>query len=207
MMLTPITPTPELGEVVRILAFAPPSVTGGRPASYEPGEFRNGPHQTRSEGVTDERPEPYESGQRTVTCSRCGAAVGSDENVLVRGPSYRQRRWTQEFLCIDCVNNRGRYEDVPWSTWCARQMGRTWRDYQNWCAHCGRPFLGVATRRWCSEACGEAARAARRDRTRPPIPARRCEMCGELIDATRGDAKFCSSACRQKAYRQRKAAT
>jgi predicted nucleic acid-binding Zn ribbon protein len=30
-----------------------------------------------------------------------------------------------------------------------------------------------------------------------------CEVCGEALTATRGDAKTCSAACRQKAYRRR----
>jgi hypothetical protein len=31
-----------------------------------------------------------------------------------------------------------------------------------------------------------------------------CGGCGEVLDGKRGDAKFCSPACRQKAYRVRK---
>ena len=30
-----------------------------------------------------------------------------------------------------------------------------------------------------------------------------CEVCGEALTATRRDAKTCSAACRQKAYRRR----
>jgi len=30
-----------------------------------------------------------------------------------------------------------------------------------------------------------------------------CEVCGEQFTATRRDAKTCSPACKQKAYRQR----
>ena len=32
---------------------------------------------------------------------------------------------------------------------------------------------------------------------------RRCRTCGELFGHTRSDAAYCSSACRQRAYRQR----
>ena len=32
---------------------------------------------------------------------------------------------------------------------------------------------------------------------------RRCAACGELFGHTRSDAAYCSSACRQRAYRQR----
>jgi hypothetical protein len=32
----------------------------------------------------------------------------------------------------------------------------------------------------------------------------RCHVCGETFEASRGDARYCSNACRQDAYRKRK---
>jgi hypothetical protein len=32
-----------------------------------------------------------------------------------------------------------------------------------------------------------------------------CEWCGEPFAATRADARYCSAACKQKAYRARRA--
>src|SRR5262249_7721198 len=42
-------------------------------------------------------------------------------------------------------------------------------------------------------------RARRRDRR----GTHDCQMCGETFEPTRTDAKFCSAACKQKAYRKR----
>ena len=39
----------------------------------------------------------------------------------------------------------------------------------------------------------------------PPRP--KCACCNAELEPARSDARFCGSACRQKAYRQRKAAT
>lgn len=36
---------------------------------------------------------------------------------------------------------------------------------------------------------------------------RLCQTCGRTFETTRTDARTCSSACRQRAYRQRKALT
>jgi hypothetical protein len=33
---------------------------------------------------------------------------------------------------------------------------------------------------------------------------RACEVCGRRFTGVRGDARYCSNACRQTAYRQRK---
>jgi hypothetical protein len=50
--------------------------------------------------------------------------------------------------------------------------------------------------------------AARRkeDRTLARKP-RRCEICGELFQPSRDDARFCCDAHRQQAYRQRRGAS
>jgi hypothetical protein len=44
------------------------------------------------------------------------------------------------------------------------------------------------------------ARDARRERTRQQ---KRCEVCRERFEPKRGDAKYCSPACRQGAHRER----
>ncbi len=48
-------------------------------------------------------------------------------------------------------------------------------------------------------------RAKRLPARRPtPTPDRTCEVCDSSLDGFRADARTCSSACRQKAYRERK---
>ncbi|HYZ13758.1 MAG TPA: hypothetical protein VFA08_09170 [Actinomycetota bacterium] len=79
------------------------------------------------------------------------------------------------------------------------------------CTACGRGYL--SRRRWedrvgyCSDECEvvtkvDAARARRTD-SRNALGLR-CQVCDEVIDAGRSDARYCSPACRQKAYRSRR---
>lgn len=53
----------------------------------------------------------------------------------------------------------------------------------------------------CSPRCVDEA--ARKRRRVEPV-ARECEVCGEEFIPKRSDARYCSSACRQDAYRKRK---
>ena len=72
------------------------------------------------------------------------------------------------------------------------------------CAGCGRGlrYRGRRPVSACSSHC--AQRARRRFRKRLPL-ARHCTVCGESFQPTRTDARYCSSPCRQAAYRRRRA--
>lgn len=81
------------------------------------------------------------------------------------------------------------------------------------CARCERPMVYRLTassmrRTFCSEGCGRAYRDQLRNQRRKERGAvereKVCEVCGEKFTAPRKDAKTCSPACKQKAYRQRK---
>jgi hypothetical protein len=56
----------------------------------------------------------------------------------------------------------------------------------------------------CSTRCAEAVAAARRSAHRTP---RECADCGQTFQPRRVDARYCSDACRQKAYRERQSHT
>lgn len=58
---------------------------------------------------------------------------------------------------------------------------------------------------YCTRACEIAARTGRRRLARQLARQRRCETCGDAFTAPRQDACYCSPACRQRAYRQRRA--
>jgi hypothetical protein len=83
------------------------------------------------------------------------------------------------------------------------------------CLTCGRSVHNPYDRRrprltFCSQNCRHrfeirTARETRQQRRDARGP-HRCARCGEVFEPTRGDARFCSSACRQRAYRQRRAA-
>lgn len=72
------------------------------------------------------------------------------------------------------------------------------------CEACDRPMgmerRMVGTQRWrCSPECRHA-------RSPRPTYEQACTICGNTFTARRDDAETCSSACRQKSYRRRRAA-
>jgi hypothetical protein len=83
------------------------------------------------------------------------------------------------------------------------------------CAECGASFEGTSRRRYCSPACaGRAWRRAQRsialgaseaDAEGIQRESARCLGCGRPLGSVSGTRRrYCSSACRQRAYRQRK---
>lgn len=185
------------------------SVTATSPVPHAPGDSRNGVHNGRPEAVTATRLEGYPAGPASVTCAKCGGSIPSGENMLVMHVRHSRLGIAKgASLCMQCMAElvkecRPYYcYHVPWE--CPGPRGRrTHLDYQHWCDRCGRPFLGALARRYCSDACGELTRASRRDRSRDR-DARACETCGDTFTPPRSDGRYCSSACRQKAYRRRK---
>jgi endogenous inhibitor of DNA gyrase (YacG/DUF329 family) len=81
------------------------------------------------------------------------------------------------------------------------------------CAGCGRDvyFAGEGNKlgAYCSDRCSRITfnryHAAKRKANRQRYLAKTCEVCGEEFTAKRVDAKTCSPACKQKAYRRRRA--
>jgi hypothetical protein len=81
-------------------------------------------------------------------------------------------------------------------------------------AYCGgnqdleRRYLEALCDAWCGPAW---PRAERGDKGKPRGPRqwvyeRTCDTCSGAFEPTRRDARYCSSTCRQRAYRQRKSA-
>jgi hypothetical protein len=82
------------------------------------------------------------------------------------------------------------------------------------CRGCGRPVIRWqwAARYWwkdapevaavCSERCRRWAYYGHSEPHRYT-----CEVCGETTTSSRNDSRYCSNACRQRAYRQRKRAS
>ncbi len=73
----------------------------------------------------------------------------------------------------------------------------------------GEPYGKDRGRRWagyCWPCAGDQENARQRDLRRQARANRPCKSCGRPFTGSRSDALYCSSACRQKAYRQRGAA-
>jgi hypothetical protein len=83
------------------------------------------------------------------------------------------------------------------------------------CLVCARPVVNERNwrrgRTFCSKRCGDAYWTDWRREQRADAMAearqKRCLVCDEVFDATRQDAVTCSPACRQRAYRLRRALT
>jgi predicted nucleic acid-binding Zn ribbon protein len=103
-------------------------------------------------------------------------------------------------LCESCLNQSERemLEQPVWAEY-------RWYDSAEPCPGCGHPMrLGFPssrrgrTRRVCSVACAlKLYRAKRR------VTTAICPVCTEAFEPRRKDSLYCSSACRQLAYRQR----
>jgi len=154
-------------------------------------------------GVTDNddasaarRRAIYNAQENGRTCADCKRAIRSDE------PIFRESRCLGRScfgghqipiapVCLECSSPSTR-----------RQMPRP-------CGGCGRnvyyerrSYFQRLT--FCCEDCHRVARAAaNREARRQARGKRACKGCGKSFEPARTDAKFCSNACRQRAYRQR----
>jgi hypothetical protein len=74
------------------------------------------------------------------------------------------------------------------------------------CGWCDRRFhyAGQGRRRYCTERCRRQAAALRTGRLAAPVEVA-CATCGHRFIGRRADAVYCSSSCRQMAYRRRRA--
>ena len=64
--------------------------------------------------------------------------------------------------------------------------------------------LSSLRRTFCSDRCQQAYQNQLRKDKRAEERKKVCKVCGEEFTATRRDAKTCSKACKQQAYRGRK---
>jgi len=94
---------------------------------------------------------------------------------------------------------------------CAVSSGGEWRKWRSprTCEGCGRPVIHDINRRppehvICSQRCHRVVRAAV-TRVQRKRQSRRC-VCGIEFKPTRGNARYCTAACKQRAYRRRLAA-
>ena len=116
--------------------------------------------------------------------------------------SWRWRRCLRCFVLAAGHNP----EDDEWTKW-----------EQKPCINCARPLYICIRKRWsrrlfsyvrpliaaCDQYCRDAARA--KQRRAELRQSHRCNHCRAEYQPKRNDSRYCSSACRQAAYRQRQA--
>jgi hypothetical protein len=133
-------------------------------------------------------------------CGGCGRKLRADE------PVWRYQQQTGRGLfggtCSDLA---------PYCAECRRDY---WDVFQSGeCGTCGRPVHNTdrRRRRWifcCGQCRGRhleahQAATARQRRAEARGASRPCVECGEHFEPRRADSKYCSPACKQKAYRKR----
>jgi hypothetical protein len=85
---------------------------------------------------------------------------------------------------------------------------RQWRPPKP-CEKCGRPVIWDMRRKLpkyvvCSDGCRRAVYGAvARAKLRALVQPRSCALCGAGLQAKRSLARYCSAACKQKAFRRR----
>ncbi len=133
-------------------------------------------------------------------CGVCGKPFGAGE-VIWRGaapaPPASERRPDLVPMCDSC---RYKAKDGGFDS--------IWAEPEP-CEACGRPVRNLrkrpARRRYitCSERCRRRVQKARESDFRALARLKVCATCRDPFEGSRSDARYCSPACRQKAYRQR----
>jgi hypothetical protein len=134
-------------------------------------------------------------------CHHCKHRFDDTETVFIAKQPYSPGHpiWRRFPLCGPCAK---------------RLSGNHWFSTPKPCGYCERTIAVsdyAKNRRrpdFCCDLCAsrEANRVAR-DIRREMRDNRTCKQCRTNFESTRADASFCSSACRQRAYRERSAVT
>lgn len=137
-----------------------------------------------------------------MKCRRCRRELAEGEPAYRVSVGYNypwlDRSWPRAVgsVCAECAAKH-----FNW--------GRAfWREAKP-CCMCQRPVISSSRRREtkfivCSEQCQQAAYGAEARRKRQlGKRTTACSTCGEQFLPKRADAAYCSSACRQHAYRSR----
>ena len=139
-----------------------------------------------------------------MRCQHCRREIGTGEPVY-RLSLLRGHPWAVEgpfgdvvvrYVCADC-------NDPTKNQWL---QGRHWGEPTP-CRNCGRSVIHDTVRKApkhivCGPDCRRAVYTAQA-RAHYRKNQQHCQTCGKLFQPTRADAQFCSSPCRQRAYRQR----
>ena len=112
-----------------------------------------------------------------LVCTNCGATTTGP--ILRWGSSRREH-----VVCAECCGPD--FEFASDCGWCHRQFR----------------YSGQGRRRYCTERCRRQASALRTGRLGPSVEGH-CATCGGSFAGRRADAVYCSSSCRQMAYRRR----
>jgi hypothetical protein len=132
-------------------------------------------------------------------CHLCQHRFDDNETVFIAKQPYKPGHsiWRRFPLCESCAK-----QQLPANGWHSFYPPKP-------CGYCERKIAvscGASARRrpdFCCDLCAsrEVSRVSKDIRKR--MRKKRCQQCEKDFEGTRADARFCSSACRQQAYRVR----
>lgn len=184
------------------------AVTGD---GWTSGPFRDGTAAVTCDGSSSERIPEQADGLPAVTCDGCQQTITGDIYAYgIDNGVY------PKILCANCAD---KCHPCRWANCPRCAAGQSflcgWRyARKDRCRRCGRwRYRNVGwPHDYCTTECARAAdldrrrNIRRRDaRIRASIrDSRSCQQCDATFIPSRSDARYCSPACRQRAYRQRK---
>jgi hypothetical protein len=131
-------------------------------------------------------------------CLRCRAPFAPEQIVIM----------VHEHLIAEVIGNACTHttEWVTICTVCATVAEQAAATRKCPCRGCAQPMLSPTSLKAhqlvCSNRCAQRVRRGQRRACRTMI---HCSACGSAFRPKRSDARFCSAACKQKAYRLRAA--
>lgn len=155
---------------------------------------------------------PVEALYKAEVCGLCFGELEADEPVWMASWCAYWSAYLGKYIhrvyaarCLNCSPiDSLRWHPVRDGLW---TDAKYYLDYwmEGACKTCGRTVFKEARymRRhfFCCRKCEENYWSRRRQKQKER---KVCEVCGEPFTAARGDAKTCSAACKQKAYRLRR---
>jgi hypothetical protein len=144
-------------------------------------------------------------GQMNPHCNLCGRILEPNEPVFRCKVRNRYGGFDHTVACQSCVGTKLSADGVYRGNnkWAMEEYGRPVL-----CRHCGRQIFSEWRRKpirhYCSRDCENAAASLRGKLHRVNIRGIRCcPECGQDFWPKRTDSLYCSSACKQRAYRKR----
>jgi hypothetical protein len=145
----------------------------------------------------DRRCAIYRAQENAACCAQCQRPIAAGEpiwrNARLLGPGFFGGwSYTVAPVCADCKSDLTEFRRAAPCEGCGRQV----HNEHNFRSH---------SRTFCCKQCEHQAYAAeaRRQRAEARGLTRTCVECGETFAPKRSDSRFCSAACKQKAYRRR----
>lgn len=135
-------------------------------------------------------------------------AVNVRGTMVRRSPKHAWKHGPRGMVCQTCATTIAAGRDGAENTVMV-SIGTTLDGHEKaTCEHCGLPFLVRPVARRKHVACSARCRSAlhRADKAVPEAVTRTCDGCGTEMTG-RADRRYCSPACKQRAYRNRNGST